>query len=163
MQILEIQFGTPEFDDAVRLRYEVLRRPLGLEYTAEQLAAEHDNTHLAAYDTAGSLIGYLNLTPSDRGEVKMRQVAVHPACQGTGVGRALVEASEGVAKRLGFNKLVLHARETAVPFYQKLNYAVVGERFEEVSIPHFRMEKNLVARTASGVQVGESDFLLHEA
>ncbi|MFN0016036.1 MAG: GNAT family N-acetyltransferase [Saprospiraceae bacterium] len=151
MQIFEIQFGTPEFDDAVRLRYEVLRRPLGLEYTAEQLSAEHDNTHLAAYDMAGTLVGYLNLTPSTEKEVKMRQVAVHPDCQGAGVGRALVDASEAVAKRLGFKKMVLHARETAVPFYQKMGYAVVGEQFEEVSIPHFRMEKTL------GEAVGNAD------
>jgi len=143
MQILEIQFGTPEFDEAVRLRYEVLRKPLGLEYTVEQLAAEYDNIHLAAYDNAGRLIGYLNLTPVDADQVKMRQVAVHPDWQGAGVGKALVFASESVARRSGFKKISLHARETAVPFYQKLNYILVGERFEEVTIPHFYMEKIL--------------------
>lgn len=143
MQILEIQFGTPEFDEAVRLRYEVLRKPLGLEYTPEQLAAEYDNIHLAAFDATGRLIGYLNLTPVDLEEVKMRQVAVHPDAQGAGVGKALVLASEVVAKRAGFKKISLHARETAVPFYQKLDYTVVGERFEEVTIPHFYMEKML--------------------
>lgn len=143
MQILEIQFGTPEFDEAVRLRYEVLRKPLGLEYTAEQLAAEYDNIHLAAFDATGRVIGYLNLTPVDLEHVKMRQVAVHPDMQGAGIGKALVLASEAVAKRAGFNKISLHARETAVPFYQKLDYALVGERFEEVTIPHFYMEKKL--------------------
>lgn len=143
MQILEIQFGTPEFDEAVRLRYEVLRKPLGLEYTAEQLATEFDNIHLAAFDVTGRLIGYLNLTPVDLEEVKMRQVAVHPDAQGAGVGKALVLASEAVAKRAGFKKISLHARETAVPFYQKLDYSLVGERFEEVTIPHFYMEKKL--------------------
>lgn len=143
MQILEIQFGTPEFDEAVRLRYEVLRKPLGLEYTPEQLAAEYDNIHLAAYDHSGRLIGYLNLTPVDSELVKMRQVAVHPAQQGAGIGTALVLASEAVARRAGFKKMSLHARETAVPFYQKLDYTVVGERFEEVTIPHFYMEKML--------------------
>lgn len=143
MHILEIQFGTPEFDEAVRLRYEVLRKPLGLEYTAEQLATEFDNIHLAAFDVTGRLIGYLNLTPVDLEEVKMRQVAVHPDAQGAGVGKALVLASEAVAKRAGFKKISLHARETAVPFYQKLDYSIVGERFEEVTIPHFYMEKKL--------------------
>ena len=143
MQILEIQFGTPEFDDAVRLRYDVLRKPLGLEFTTEQLASEFDNFHLAAYDDTGFLVGYLNLTPVDDERVKMRQVAVRPECQGGGVGKGLVIASEAFAVRLGFKKMVLHARETAVPFYQKLNYKIVGERFEEVSIPHFLMKKTL--------------------
>lgn len=143
MQILEIQFGTPEFDEAVRLRYEVLRKPLGLEYTAEQLAAEYDNIHLAAFDATGRVIGYLNLTPVDLEHVKMRQVAVHPDMQGAGVGKDLVLASEAVAKRAGFKKISLHARETAVPFYLKLDYSLVGERFEEVTIPHFYMEKKM--------------------
>jgi predicted GNAT family N-acyltransferase len=143
MQILEIQFGTPEFDDAVRLRYAVLRKPLGMEYTAEQIAAEYDQYHLAAYADSGILIGYLNLTPYQNDQVKMRQVAVDPASQGSGVGKALVAASEAFAHQRGFRKMILHARETAVPFYLKLGYEIVGERFEEVTIPHFRMEKVL--------------------
>ncbi|MBK8920805.1 MAG: GNAT family N-acetyltransferase [Saprospirales bacterium] len=90
-----------------------------------------------------SLAGYLNLTPLNAETVKMRQVAVAQQCQGTGIGKALVQASEGMARRLGFKKITLHARETAVPFYLKLGYSIAGERFEEVTIPHFRMEKPL--------------------
>ena len=143
MYVIEIEFATPEYDDAVRLRYEVLRKPLGLEYTAEELAAEYDNHHLAAYANNGQLLGYLNLTPSDGGAIKMRQVAVTPQAHGIGVGKKLVEASEILARRLGYQTMVLHARETAVAFYKKLEYKTVGERFEEVTIPHFRMEKPL--------------------
>ncbi|MCC6410177.1 MAG: GNAT family N-acetyltransferase [Saprospiraceae bacterium] len=143
MYVIEIEFATPEYDDAVRLRYEVLRKPLGLEYTPEQLAAEYDNYHLAAYTNNGQLIGYLNLTPFEGRAIKMRQVAVEPHAQGLGTGRKLVEASEILARKMGYQTMVLHARESAVAFYQKLDYKVVGERFEEVSIPHFFMEKAL--------------------
>lgn len=141
MYVIEIEFATPEYDDAVRLRYEVLRKPLGLEYKPEQLAAEYDNHHLAAYTNNGQLLGYLNLTPSDDGVIKMRQVAVEQQAQGMGVGKKLVETSEVLARKLGFKVMVLHARETAVAFYEKLGYQKVGERFEEVTIPHFCMEK----------------------
>jgi predicted GNAT family N-acyltransferase len=143
MYILQIAFGTPAFDEAVQLRYEVLRRPLGLTYTVEQLAAEYDQLHLAAYSDAAVLIGYLNLTPQDAQIVKMRQVAVAPTWQRKGVGNALVKASEELAQQLGFARMVLHARETAVPFYNALGYNSVGAQFEEVGIPHFRMEKAL--------------------
>lgn len=143
MQIFQIEFGTPEYDAAVRLRYDVLRRPLGLNFSPEQLAAEHDQIHLAAFDERSELIGYLNLTPLGERQVKMRQVAVAEVWQGKGVGQALVKASETIAQNLGFEKMTLHARETAVPFYQKLQYDTVGERFEEVTIPHFCMEKML--------------------
>lgn len=143
MQIFQIEFATPEYDAAVRLRYDVLRRPLGLEFSPEQLAEEYNQLHLAAFDSRGELIGYLNLTPAGDGQVKMRQVAVAEAWQGRGVGQSLVKASETLARQLGFKKMTLHARETAVPFYTKLAYETVGDRFEEVTIPHFCMEKNL--------------------
>lgn len=143
MYILQIEFGTPAFDEAVQLRYEVLRRPLGLTYTVEQLSAEYDQLHLAAYSNAAVLIGYLNLTPQDAKNVKMRQVAVGTDWQRKGVGNALVKASEDLARQLGYANIVLHARETAVPFYKALEYNSVGTRFEEVGIPHFRMEKAL--------------------
>ena len=39
--------------------------------------------------------------------------------------------------------MTLHARQVAVPFYERLGYSIVGEPFEEVSIPHFKMEKGL--------------------
>ncbi|MBX2889818.1 MAG: GNAT family N-acetyltransferase [Saprospiraceae bacterium] len=143
MNITQIEFATPEYDEAVRLRYEVLRRPLGLEFTPEQLAAEYSDIHLAAYDTSGQLVGYLCLTPLDKSKVKMRQVAVHPDWQGKGVGRKLVEASETLARHSGFKTMLLHARDVAVPFYLRLDYHTVGEQFEEVTIPHFKMEKTL--------------------
>ncbi len=143
IQVIKIEFGTPEYDEAVHLRYEVLRKPLGLVFTPEQLAAEYSDHHLAAFAAGGALVGYLNLTPVDEQAVKMRQVAVAPDLQGQGIGKALVEASEDLARRLGFNCMVLHARETAVSFYLRAGYTVIGDRFEEVTIPHFKMEKEL--------------------
>ncbi|MFZ4634572.1 MAG: GNAT family N-acetyltransferase [Saprospiraceae bacterium] len=143
MYTIEIDFGTPEYDEAVRLRTDVLRKPLGLEFTPEQLAEEYDQRHLAAYDASGRLLGCLSLLASDDAFWKMRQVAVAEAVQGKGVGKILVEASENLARSAGVHTMVLHARETAVPFYQALGYATVGERFEEVGIPHFKMEKVL--------------------
>lgn len=141
--ISPIEFATPEYDEAIALRYEVLRRPLGLEYTTEQLAAEWSDIHLAAFDGTGKIVGILLLTPLDEKEVKMRQVAVAPDQQGRGVGAALVAQSEAMAKSLGFKKITLHARDTAAPFYLRLGYQTVGEMFEEVTIPHFKMEKSL--------------------
>jgi ribosomal protein S18 acetylase RimI-like enzyme len=144
MYIQQITFGTPDFDEALALRYAVLRQPLGLDYSEAQIAEEWNQYHLAAYRNDGALLGYLNLTPAEHGLVKMRQVAVSPAAQGQGIGAALVAASETLAREEGFSHMVLHARETAVSFYKKLGYTVEGERFEEVTIPHFKMQKKLV-------------------
>ena len=141
MLICQIEFATPEYDEAVALRYEVLRRPLGLLYTPEQLAGEWDNIHIAAFNTAGRIVGYLNLTIVNVEEVKMRQVAVAPADQGKGIGIAMVAYSEDLAKALNFKEITLHARKTAVAFYLRQGYDMLGDAFEEVSLPHFKMKK----------------------
>lgn len=143
IQIFKIEFGTPEYDETVRLRDEVLRKPLGLYFTAEQLAAEYDSQHLIATDLGGRLIACLILVPASESVIKMRQVAVRPDLQGRGVGTALVQAAEGLAVDGGFREMVLHARETAVEFYRKLDYRTEGDCFEEVGIPHYKMRKTL--------------------
>jgi predicted GNAT family N-acyltransferase len=38
----------------------------------------------------------------------------------------------------------LHARANAVNFYAKYAYRIVGDEFEEVGIPHFKMIKRLM-------------------
>ncbi len=143
MLIYTIDFATPEFDEALAIRYEVLRKPLGLDYSLEQIATEWDNIHIAAFDASGKMTGYLNLTPVDDKLVKMRQVAVAPAYQGQGIGKAMVAYSEIVAKDRNFTEIVLHARKAAVPFYLSMHYEIVGDEFEEVLIPHFKMRKAL--------------------
>lgn len=143
LNVFPIEFATPEYDEAVALRYAVLRKPLGLEFTPEQLGAEWSDIHLAACEASGKMVGILLLTPLNDQEIKMRQVAVAPEQQGKGVGAAMVLESETLAKSLNFKKMTLHARETAVPFYLRLGYQSVGARFEEVGIPHFKMEKVL--------------------
>jgi predicted GNAT family N-acyltransferase len=143
LNIIPVEFATPEYDDTVRLRYKILRAPLGLDFTAEQLSVEFADTHLAAYDERWILRGCLVLTPYNESLLKMRQVAVDEPLQGQGIGQTLVLASEKWAQQNGFSRIELNARETAVPFYVKLNYTIVGEQFEEVGIPHFKMFKDL--------------------
>ena len=143
MNIIEIEFATPEYDETVNLRDSILRKPLNLSFSEEELAEEYTDIHLAAYDAAWVLRGCLVLTPKSENVIKMRQVAVDSDAQGTGIGRALVEKSEIVARSRGYARMELNARDTAVPFYEKLGYHTEGGMFEEVSIAHFKMAKEL--------------------
>ena len=137
-----IDYGSTEYAATITLRDRVLRKPLGLEYSQADLTAEHDQIHLVCM-CEEKLVGCLILLPVDKAEIRMRQVAVDPAEQGKGVGRTLVLYAEELAKSRGFTKMVLHARDAAVPFYEKLGYARVGEPFEEVTIMHWEMQKLL--------------------
>lgn len=137
-----VAHGSPEYDQTVELRRTVLRRPLGLDFTPEGLASEMDDLHLALFED-DSVVACLVLVALEDGRLKMRQVAVREDRQGTGLGRQLVRAAETQATGQGFLTMTLHARETAVPFYLSLGYAVEGEPFEEVGLPHRAMSKSL--------------------
>lgn len=138
----QIQYGSAAYHATVALRDAVLRKPLGLSFTTEQLQAERDDYHLACYHE-DNLVGCLILVPAAGGLVKMRQVAIAPEVQQQGIGKALVRFSEEFARRHRFTQMTLHARETAVPFYENLGYRREGERFDEVTLAHWKMWKNL--------------------
>jgi predicted GNAT family N-acyltransferase len=142
LDIFLVLHGSAAYEETVALRDDILRRPLGLTYPPEMLGAEASDYHLACYRD-GMLAGCLILTPREKGTIQMRQVAVAAEMQGTGIGRAMVERSEEIASELGFTEMVLHARDTAIPFYDRLGYERVGEPFEEVGIMHMKMRKRL--------------------
>jgi predicted N-acetyltransferase YhbS len=139
---LEAVYGSSEYRQSIDLRRRVLRIPLGLDFTPEQLEAERVDFHLVAVRD-GRVAACMVLTALSIHEVKMRQVAVEPELQGRGIGRTLVHFSEVFAREKGFSRMVLNARDTAVPFYLGLNYELEGEPFVEVSIPHRHMAKAL--------------------
>ncbi len=143
MNLRFIEFATPAFDEALSLRNDILRKPLNLKFEIEDIAKEWDSYHLVCYDVNETLVGCLTLKPLEEGEIKMRQVAVIQGQQKKGVGTALVNESERFSVKVGFTKIVLHARKEAVPFYRKLGYKTQGKLFEEVGIPHYKMYKKL--------------------
>ena len=137
-----VQHGTKEYDDTVALRHEVLRKPLGLAFSQEELAGEKDSFHLASRD-GDQLVACLVLKPLDEKRLMMRQLAVREDFLKKGFGRELVSYAESFARERGYGEIVLHARETALGFYEKLGYEVEGDSFTEVGLPHLAMRKKL--------------------
>jgi len=140
LTVREIQHGSDQYDLEVRLRSKVLREPLGLHFSADELLREKGDVHIGAFD-GDRLVGCLLLTHLDSRTLKMRQVAVDENFQRQGIGRLLVDASEKKSQQLKISQLVLHARESAVLFYLKLGYEIFAEPFVEVGIPHRKMRK----------------------
>lgn len=134
----------PAYRDAIALRKRILRTPLGLVFTKEEIQAEAADYHLGAFANRGKiLIGCLVLSPLGEGSLKMRQVAVDEAFRGQGVGKALVAVAETIGQEHGFTEMTLNAREPVVSFYEALGYQAVGPPFLEVTLPHRRLRKAL--------------------
>lgn len=134
----------PAYEAERELRYQVLRRPLGDPRGSEAFPFEAQSLHLVA--TIGpEVVGCVLFHPDGRGGGRLFQMAVRADLQGTGVGRALVQALQARLKEEGLREITLHAREHAVGFYQRLGYACFGAPYLEVGIPHRHMRKDLTA------------------
>lgn len=142
MPLKLIDHGTKEYKQMVDLRYQVLRKPLGLEFTAEELEREKEDILIGAFED-DDMLGCCLLTKTDNETVRLRQMAVKAGLQGKGIGGVLMQFAENLARDRGMKKIVMHARKTAIGFYEKQGYKVSGEEFQEVTIPHYEMEKAL--------------------
>lgn len=137
-----IDHGTKEYQQMIHLRNEMLRKPLGLHFSKEELDREKDDILMGAFED-DRLLGCCLLTRQDSATVRLRQMAVPSGMQGKGIGRALIIFAENIARDLGYKKVCMHARTTATGFYSKFGYAIIGSEFTEVTIPHYIMEKSL--------------------
>lgn len=144
MALKIIDHGTPEYLQMVKLREEILRRPLGLSFLPEELEREKDNLLLVAYED-DHMLGCCMLVEEEQDPqtVRLRQMAVSNDLQGKGIGKVLMNFAENIARDRGYKKLTMHARKNAIGFYEKMGYKSSGQEFEEVTIPHFVMEKAL--------------------
>jgi len=145
MALKIIDHGTHEYRLMLKLREDLLRKPLGLTFTKDELEKEKDNILIGAFDD-DDILGCCMLVEQEPGIVKMRQLAVLNNLQGKGVGTAILQFSENLARDLGYKKITMHARKNTVDFFEKLGYQVNGEEFIEITIPHFEMIKDLYQR-----------------
>jgi GNAT superfamily N-acetyltransferase len=142
MALKLIDHGTEEYREMVELRHQILRKPLGLGFTEADLEAEKDDILIGVYDD-DKIEACCILTKTDPRTVRLRQMAVGAGLQGKGIGRALMTFAENIARDHGYRRLTMHARKSALGFYEKSGYKVCSDEFEEVTIPHYVMEKEL--------------------
>jgi N-acetylglutamate synthase-like GNAT family acetyltransferase len=137
--------GHPFFEPYLELRYLVLRKPLGLPEGSEQDPADYDTTtrHLVWVED-GLALGCVQLqaTP-EPGTARVRYMAVDPAAEGQGIGKALMDMLFDLAREEQYQTLSLFARENAVPFYKVCGFALHEEVAPFHGIRHWRMSIQL--------------------
>lgn len=142
MALKQIDFGTPEYRQMLALRYEILRKPLGLDFTPEELKQEENDILIAAFEEE-KMLGCCFLTAIDSNGVKLRQLAVQNNLQGKGIGASLMNFAENIARDRGYRTIQLNARKVALEFFEKQGYKVEGDEFIQLGIPHYLMKKKL--------------------
>ncbi len=143
IRIVEAPLGSDLYRQSLILREAVLRTPLGLRLTEEELADDARRRHFCAL-SRGAVVGSVSLKPIDGETLQLRQMAVAEDRRRERIGAELLKHAEGFARAEGFKRIVLNARLGAERFYARFGYQVQGEPFDENTIPHVRMSKDLV-------------------
>jgi N-acetylglutamate synthase-like GNAT family acetyltransferase len=142
MAIKIIDYGSLEYNQMVDLRRHILRKPLGIDFAPGELEREKDDILIGCFED-DKLEGCCLLTETDHKTVRLRQMAVTNGLQGKGIGRVLMNFAENIARDRGYRTIKMHSRKTSIGFFEKLGYHVAGNEFQEITIPHFVMEKDL--------------------
>jgi N-acetylglutamate synthase-like GNAT family acetyltransferase len=141
-RIETIPYGSPAYASSLRLREEVLRKPIGMVLRPQDTVDDENQIHVAALDATGAVVGTALLKPGVKA-FKLRQMAVAGSLRGRGLGARLMRAAEAEARAAGAEEVFMVARLAAEGFYAKLGYSREGEIFIEVGLPSVIMRKRL--------------------
>lgn len=142
MQIISPE-SAEDFKKYYELRWRILRKPWNQPPGSERDDDEDISFHLMAIENNQALsVARLQFTNDTTAQ--LRYMAVDQQAEGQGIGRVMIEAMEIHTRNNGASSIMLHARENAVGFYEKM-----GFRTEEKSyllfdcIQHYKMTKKI--------------------
>ena len=142
LMIFEAPLDSYLYRNALRLREHILRRPLGLTVSHEELVDDTMRQHFCAVD-CGAVVGTVSLRPLDETTLHLKQLAITEPKRAARIGSNLIAHVEQWGASAGFRLMVANARIGAEGFYLKQGYAQQGDTFFEQTIPHVRVTKRL--------------------
>lgn len=146
--MLEIKKIQPT--DTYIVRHPVLRKGKAIETCRFENDELPSTIHFGCF-FEGKLVGVVSLFEKsnnlfeEKNQFQLRGMAVLEEYQKKGLGEKLIIFLENYIKNNQENALIwLNARESALKFYEKLNYVVIGNVFDIKDIgKHYMMFKHL--------------------
>lgn len=138
---MEFQYHTHLPQEAAEIRIKVFCEEQGFQEEFDEL--DKTAIHIVAYE-GDTAIGTCRYSPMDTAGVYLiGRIAVLPSHRGKGVGGKLVREAERQIRSLGGFLFHIGAQVQAMPFYESLGYAPVGERYMDEHVEHQGMEKRI--------------------
>ena len=130
-----------ELDSYYRLRWEILRKPLGQSINSTKDEFEKDSYHLIAITNKKIIIGVARLHKVDQNTAQIRYMAIDKKFRGNGIGTKILLTLISKASKDKIKKIFLHSREEAVSFYKKNNFKLIKKSHLLFNtIQHYYME-----------------------
>jgi ribosomal protein S18 acetylase RimI-like enzyme len=131
-----------DFERYYDLRWRMLREPWKQPKGSEKDELEERSLHIMVCqeDRIPVAIGRAHFNTDI--EAQIRFMAVEPRFQNTGLGSVVLKKLEDEVRQLGAQYVILHSRDSAIPFYERHGYKIVSDSqtlFE--SVPHVLMRK----------------------
>ncbi len=139
--VIQHSFGDRELARVRTLRYEILRKPLGMPPSGTIFPGdENDSTiHLLAL-LDNELVGCASLFVDDSDAIQLRGMAVALPWQRRGIGNRIVETAKEIAISKG-KSLWCNARFPAIGFYARQGWIQFGPFFDIPIVgPHIVMK-----------------------
>ena len=132
-----------DFKKYFHLRWKILRAPWGEAKGTEQDEHEDASFHVMVVNN-DEVIGVARLQNLEPGQAQIRYMAVSDEYQNQGIGQKIIGHIEQYARNNNIEKIILHAREPAVSFYEKLGYKNIEKSYLLFDcIQHYKMKKSL--------------------
>jgi len=131
--------NTSEWSQYYQIRWEILRKPLGLKEGTERDDLENQAIHRIIKDD-NKIVAVGRLHFNNDNIAQIRYMAVLRNFQGKGFGRLLVDEFMKISKEDKITKIILYARDSVVEFYEKLGFDKIKKAHRLESVQHSLME-----------------------
>ncbi len=137
VNIKHITYNEPEFSLVKAIRKSVFVNEQGIDEKEEFDALDEKSTFALLFDD-GKAVATSRVCKAN-GKVKIGRIAVLKECRGKHFGDKIVTAILKKAFEYDTSKVYVDAQNHAVPFYQKLGFAVCGDEILDRGIVHTPM------------------------
>lgn len=131
-----------QYNQVINIRKDVFIQEQGVDHNIEIDSYEKSSIYfLGTVDNIPIVTGRLRLTQLG---IKFERIATVMDYRKKGYGTQLMSYMQNYClKRFPNKPLYMYAQVSAVEFYQKLNWKIIGDKFVEAGIEHRKMLYNL--------------------
>ncbi|MEM8833571.1 MAG: GNAT family N-acetyltransferase [Pseudomonadota bacterium] len=141
VSIYQIAYGSEEYELSKSFRQRILREPLGIKLSEDDLRGEDRQHHFIAM-FQNSIVGTVVVANVDNERAKLRQMAVDDNHQKNGIGKKLISQVDRFVHDKSYKFVVCTARKTSAGFYKKMGFIIDGEPFEAMGMTIYNMVKS---------------------